>query len=45
MEFTDGRVGATAHMDRPAAKKSAATEPKPVTSRRSGKPAGQGSLF
>jgi exodeoxyribonuclease VII large subunit len=45
MEFTDGRVGATAHMDRPAAKKSAATEPKPLTSRRSGKPAGQGSLF
>src|SRR3954462_15873439 len=45
MEFTDGRVGATAHMDRPAAEKAAATEPKPVTSRRSGKPAGQGSLF
>jgi len=54
LEFADGRVGATADADRPAAPapenppKTAAREAKPATSatsRRVAKPVGQGSLF
>jgi exodeoxyribonuclease VII large subunit len=49
LEFSDGRVGATADADRPAAKaavaKPAASEPKAATARRVVKPVGQGSLF
>jgi exodeoxyribonuclease VII large subunit len=48
LEFADGRVGATADADRPAATstaKSAASEPKPATPKRVAKPVGQGSLF
>jgi exodeoxyribonuclease VII large subunit len=48
LEFADGRVGATADADRPAAArpaKPAATEPKPSTPKRVVKPVGQGSLF
>ncbi len=48
IEFADGRVGATADSDRPAAArpvKPAAGEPKGATPKRAVKPAGQGSLF
>jgi exodeoxyribonuclease VII large subunit len=48
LEFADGRVGATADADRPAATrpvKPAVSEPKPATPKRVVKPAGQGSLF
>jgi exodeoxyribonuclease VII large subunit len=49
LEFSDGRVAATADADRPAAKvavaKPAASEPKAATPRRVVKPVGQGSLF
>jgi exodeoxyribonuclease VII large subunit len=49
LEFADGRVGATADSDRPAATamsaKPAAGEPKPATPKRVAKPVGQGSLF
>ncbi len=52
LEFSDGRVGATADADRPAVAatpkaqpKAAASEPKPAASRRVAKPVGQGSLF
>jgi exodeoxyribonuclease VII large subunit len=52
LEFSDGRVGATADADRPAAMsapksqpKAAASEPKPAASKRVVKPVGQGSLF
>jgi exodeoxyribonuclease VII large subunit len=48
LEFADGRVGATADADRPAATRSAkpdASEPKPATPKRVAKPIGQGSLF
>jgi exodeoxyribonuclease VII large subunit len=48
LEFADGRVGATADADRPAATplaKSAAGEPKASAPRRVVKPVGQGSLF
>ena len=50
LEFADGRVGATADADRPAAAaatsiKPAASEPKPATPKRVAKPVGQGSLF
>jgi len=47
LEFADGRVGATADENRPAAKspaKAPSSDPKPAA-RRSVKPAGQGSLF
>jgi exodeoxyribonuclease VII large subunit len=51
LEFSDGRVGATADADRPAAPapanspKTSARETKPTTSKRVAKPVGQGSLF
>ena len=48
LEFSDGRVGATADADRPAATspaKSAASEPKASAPKRVAKPVGQGSLF
>jgi exodeoxyribonuclease VII large subunit len=48
LEFADGRVGATADTDRPAAAKparQAASEPKIATPRRVTKPVDQGSLF
>jgi exodeoxyribonuclease VII large subunit len=48
LEFSDGRVGATADADRPAAKapaKPAPSEPKAAAPKRTIKPAGQGSLF
>ena len=48
IEFADGRVGATADTDRPAATrpvKPAAGEPKSATPKRVVKPVGQGSLF
>ena len=49
LEFSDGRVGATADADRPAARasqpKAVASEPKPATPRRTAKPVDQGSLF
>ncbi len=49
LEFADGRVGATADTDRPAATaastKPVAGEPKPATPKRAAKPVGQGSLF
>jgi exodeoxyribonuclease VII large subunit len=48
LEFSDGRVGATADTDRPAATrpvKPAAGEPKAAVPKRVAKPVGQGSLF
>ncbi|MGA9091520.1 MAG: exodeoxyribonuclease VII large subunit, partial [Bradyrhizobium sp.] len=49
LEFADGRVGATADADRPAATgtpvKPVGSEPKPATPKRVAKPVGQGSLF
>jgi exodeoxyribonuclease VII large subunit len=52
LEFSDGRVGATADADRPTVAstpksqpKAAASEPKPAASKRVVKPVGQGSLF
>jgi exodeoxyribonuclease VII large subunit len=49
LEFSDGRVGATADSDRPAAPatstKPDASEPKPAAPKRAAKPVGQGSLF
>jgi exodeoxyribonuclease VII large subunit len=48
LEFSDGRVAATADADRPAARRIAkpvASEPKPAAPRRAAKPVGQGSLF
>jgi exodeoxyribonuclease VII large subunit len=48
LEFSDGRVAATADSDRPAATRPAkpvASEPKAATPKRAVKPAGQGSLF
>jgi exodeoxyribonuclease VII large subunit len=52
LEFADGRVGATADTDRPAAAparasepKAAASEPKPAAPKRVAKPVDQGSLF
>jgi exodeoxyribonuclease VII large subunit len=48
LEFSDGRVGATADTDRPAATgpvKPVASEPKPAAPKRVAKPVGQGSLF
>jgi len=51
LEFSDGRVGATADVDRPAAtptparQPKAASEPKPAAPRRVAKPVDQGSLF
>jgi exodeoxyribonuclease VII large subunit len=52
LEFSDGRVGATADADRPAATaarasqpKAVASEPKPATPKRIAKPVDQGSLF
>jgi exodeoxyribonuclease VII large subunit len=48
LEFADGRVGATADADRPAATRPAkptASEPKPAAPKRVVKPVGQGSLF
>jgi exodeoxyribonuclease VII large subunit len=47
IEFSDGRVGAIAEQDRPAATQptSAAREPKPAPQRRVTKPVDQGSLF
>jgi exodeoxyribonuclease VII large subunit len=52
LEFADGRVGATADADRPAAAparagppQAAASEPKPAAPKRVAKPVGQGSLF
>jgi exodeoxyribonuclease VII large subunit len=50
LEFSDGRVGATADADRPAAArasqpKAVASEPKPAAPRRIAKPVDQGSLF
>jgi len=48
LEFSDGRVGATADADRPAAKaaaKPAPGEPMAAAPKRAVKPAGQGSLF
>ena len=48
LEFSDGRVAATADADRPAATPASATpssETKAASSRRAVKPAGQGSLF
>jgi exodeoxyribonuclease VII large subunit len=52
LEFSDGRVGATADADRPAAvpapksqPKAAASEPKPAGAKRVAKPVDQGSLF
>jgi exodeoxyribonuclease VII large subunit len=48
LEFADGRVGATADADRPAATgvaKPVASEPKVAAPKRVAKPVGQGSLF
>jgi exodeoxyribonuclease VII large subunit len=47
LEFADGRVGATADVDRPAAMPArvAPSEPKPAGPKRVVKPVGQGSLF
>jgi exodeoxyribonuclease VII large subunit len=48
LEFSDGRVAATADGDRPAATRVAkpvASEPKPAAPKRVVKPVGQGSLF
>jgi exodeoxyribonuclease VII large subunit len=48
LEFSDGRVGATADADRPVVTRPAkpvASEPKIVAPKRVAKPAGQGSLF
>jgi len=48
VEFADGRVGATADADRPAAARAArpvASEPKAAAPKRVVKPVGQGSLF
>jgi exodeoxyribonuclease VII large subunit len=48
LEFADGRVGATADADRPAAAapaKPVASEPKTPAPKRVAKPVGQGSLF
>jgi exodeoxyribonuclease VII large subunit len=48
LEFADGRVGATADADRPAATRAAkpvASEPKSAAPKRIAKPVGQGSLF
>jgi len=48
LEFSDGRVGATADADRPVATrpvKPVASEPKPSAPKRDVKSAGQGSLF
>src|ERR1700716_2485651 len=48
LEFSDGRVAATADADRPAATRPAkpvASEPKPAAPKRAVKPVGQGSLF
>jgi exodeoxyribonuclease VII large subunit len=48
LEFADGRVGATADADRPAAAaptRPVASEPKPAAPKRVVKPVGQGSLF
>jgi exodeoxyribonuclease VII large subunit len=49
LEFSDGRVGATADRDRPEATststKPVAAEPKPAAPKRVVKPVGQGSLF
>ena len=48
VEFADGRVGATADADRPAAarpERPVASEPKASAPKRVVKPAGQGSLF
>jgi exodeoxyribonuclease VII large subunit len=48
LEFSDGRVGATADADRPVATrpvKPVASEPKVAPPKRVAKPAGQGSLF
>src|SRR5712671_2133907 len=48
LEFSDGRVAATADSDRPAATRPAkpvASEPKAAAPKRVAKPAGQGSLF
>jgi exodeoxyribonuclease VII large subunit len=48
LEFSDGRVAATADADRPVATRAAkpvASEPKVATPKRVVKPAGQGSLF
>src|SRR5882757_2915779 len=48
LEFADGRVGATADPDRPAATgpaKPVANEPKSAAPKRVAKPVGQGSLF
>jgi len=52
IEFADGRVGATADADRPAATATAASpakpaspEPKPAAPKRVAKPVDQGSLF
>jgi exodeoxyribonuclease VII large subunit len=48
LEFADGRVGATADADRPAATRAAkpvASEPKSAAPKRIVKPVGQGSLF
>ncbi len=47
LEFSDGRVAATADGDRPAAAhpKPAASEPKAAAPKRAVKPVGQGSLF
>jgi len=48
LEFSDGRVAATADEDRPAAAspaKPAASEPKAAAPKRVAKPVGQGSLF
>jgi exodeoxyribonuclease VII large subunit len=48
LEFADGRVGATADADRPAATRAAkpvASEPKSAAPKRVVKPLGQGSLF
>jgi exodeoxyribonuclease VII large subunit len=48
LEFSDGRVAATADADRPAAKgapKAVSSEPKAAAPKRAVKPVGQGSLF
>jgi len=50
LEFSDGRVGATADADRPAATrasqaKAVTSEPNPAASKRVAKPVDQGSLF
>jgi len=48
LEFSDGRVTATADADRPTATRAAktvASEPKAAAPKRAVKPAGQGSLF